>query len=110
AAVLLGVYSVARLNDRTKLFRRVPLQDAAPEVLALRARELLAGFGYTDPSAGRAAGYAEDRSAGLSYWYRHSSAPLTNREVAMRPGFHTLPGWVTPTQPPTTVPGMATLA
>src|SRR5205085_10042119 len=60
AAVLLGVSGVAWLNDRTKLFRRVPLQDATPEVLAHRARELLAGFGYADPPAGRAAGYAED--------------------------------------------------
>jgi serine/threonine-protein kinase len=110
AAVLLGAYGVAQLNDRTKLFRQVPLQDAPPEVLAQRARDLLAGFGYTDPPAGRAGGYAEDRPAALYFWYRHSPAPLTNREIAFVPGFRGLPGWVTPTEPPTTVPGMATLA
>src|SRR5439155_17328438 len=74
--------------------------------------------GYTDPPAGRAAGYAEarpagpaaDRPAALYFWYRQSLAPLTNREIAFRPGFYSLPGWVTPTEPPTTVPGMTTLA
>jgi len=60
AAVLLGIWAVAKLNDRTRLFRVVPLADASPEVLTHSAREVLETLGYPDPPAGRAAGYARD--------------------------------------------------
>jgi serine/threonine-protein kinase len=100
AAVVLGVCVVARLNDSAKLFRQVPLREATPEVQAHRARELLTSFGYSEPPAGGAAGYAEDHrlmksvqrpdatptagpgSAGngpaaMYFWYRQSPDALT---------------------------------
>lgn len=125
-AVLLGVFGVARLNDLTRLFRQVPLADAAPEVLAHRARELVREFGYVELPKGSALGYAEDRPLTQSpkqdgpagsihgptiyFWYRQSPLPLTNTAVIFVPGFVLLPGWVKPAEPPLTVPGMATVA
>jgi serine/threonine-protein kinase len=142
AAVLLGMWAVARLNDRTRLFRLMPLAEASPEVLSHRAHEILQILDYPDPPAGRAAGYAEDgrvlqasapsgpaggpragadpspgwealtagRPSALFFWYRQGPAPLTNRQVSFVAGFRVLPGCVTPSEPPLTVPGMVTVA
>jgi hypothetical protein len=57
------MWAFAKLNDRTRVFRLMPLAEAPPEVLTHRAREVLESLGYPDPPVGRAAGYAEDRRA-----------------------------------------------
>ena len=132
-AIVFGIYGVARLNDSSKLFRLVPLRKARPEDLADRARELIQRLGYAETPAGSAGGYLEDRQAldrlrrdadwparreGLAggrpavlfFWYRQGPEPLVNRSVWFVPGFLKLPGWVTPTDPPMTEPGMTAIA
>ena len=125
AALFLGIFVFAKLNDRTKLFRQVPLADAVPETLTLRAKQIAHSFGYADPPEGRASGYGEDRGLKQSpeqespagpkrrptmyFWCRQSPLPLTNTAVVFAPGFVILPGWVKSMEPPMTVPGMTSL-
>src|SRR5439155_25986909 len=73
AAALLGIAAVAALNDRTKLFRQVPLHDR-PEVLAHQAREVIQRLGYTDLPADSASGFAEDLGV-LAYLQGRDASP-----------------------------------
>jgi predicted Ser/Thr protein kinase len=123
-ALILGIFGVAWLNGRAKLFKRAPLADAIPETLALRAKQIAKNFGYGDTPEGQAQGYAEDRdqklmpgkespdglipSPSMYFWYRQSPLPLTNSSTVFFPGFIALPGWVKPIEPPMTVAGMTT--
>ena len=129
-AILLGVYGVAKLNDSSNLFTQVPLRKARPSDMADKARELIKQFGYTDPPIGTAWGFQEDRivldrmgsaverkansialtdfaSPPLFFWYRQSTKHLVKTTGSALPGFFQFPGWVTPTDPPMTEPGMA---
>jgi Protein kinase domain len=131
AAALLGVAAVAALNDRTKLFRRVPLHHR-PEVLAHTARELIQRLGHTDPPADTASGFGEDlgvlaylqrrdasptrwdplasgQPAAMDFWYRQSPRRLLQRLSPANPLVHNMPGLVTPTEPPPDIPGMVTV-
>ncbi|MBX9584395.1 MAG: serine/threonine protein kinase [Gemmataceae bacterium] len=120
AAVLIGIGAVAILNERVRLFSRVPFAHP-PAELAFQARQLIGRFGYSDPPADTAWGIQDDveyldrlfhaapgesrwltlaygRPAGTFFWYRQSQGPLTA----------TRPGPITPADPPLITPGMAT--
>ena len=80
AGVLVGLALL--LSPRVSMFNRTPL-DKPPEVLADRAEQLRASFGYTDPVADRAVGFnyagdyltwARKQGAGASKWEVLASA------------------------------------
>jgi serine/threonine-protein kinase len=106
-AVLLGMWLLAALADRTMLFRRVPLTEP-PDAMARQAQRLLADLGYpdkpadvayhyrvdgdylthtlrTDPSPGRWDSLGTGRPAALYFYYRQSTAPLVPTLVPSRP-------------------------
>jgi serine/threonine-protein kinase len=128
AGVLAGLAAFALLADRTKMFRQVPLHTP-PEALVIKARELLARLGHTDPPADSAWMFARDveyvehqrrqppsperwqslatgRPAAMYFWYRQSPRLLV---VNSRLNFRWPFGAVTPDDPPPTVSGMATV-
>jgi hypothetical protein len=80
AATLLGIAAVTVLNDRTKLFRRVPLPHS-PDVLAHMARELIRRLGCSDPPADSASGFGEDLSV-LAYLQRRDASPARSDPLA----------------------------
>jgi serine/threonine-protein kinase len=108
AIFLVGLIVNAYLESRTSLFRYVNL-DKPPQVLAERAREIVADFGYTEPPVDSAYGFdrsedyvehirEEDKSpdrwnalsAGqppvLTFWYRQSPRHLISDRPAVRVG------------------------
>ena len=121
--VLAGLSAAVFLSGRTQLTSLVPL-DKPPAVLEARARELIAGLGYTGVSAYTSSGFMEapyvfwirdhDRSptrwqglrsgtpAGLLFWFRQSPRPLAPTSVDRA-------GKVAPHEPPAVLPGMATV-
>ena len=119
AGVGLALAGIVVASGGTRLHRLVPL-DKPPAVLAERAGEIAAGFGY-GPAADRAYGFAyddayvlhEDRAVGaarwdrfaagqplaIHFWYRQSPRPLETLRL----------GPVTERDPPLEVAGMATV-
>jgi serine/threonine-protein kinase len=131
AATLLGIVAVGFLNDKTKLFRRVPLHDR-PEVFAHQARDMLQRLGYRERPADSAQGFDHDfmvleylrkrdasparwdalatgQPAAIYFWYRQSPDNLTQGLSPASPFINVIPGVVTPTEPPLDVPGMVSL-
>ncbi len=129
ALVVAGIALMAVLNDRAAVFRRVPLPEP-PEELARRARRLLTELGYSDrpadsawhfrvavdyldhvnrndPSPDRWEGLGSGRPAALYLFYRESPGPL---ELGLAPDeYFGLTGLVSPSNPPPTRPGMASV-
>ena len=122
AAIVLGVFAVAVLADRTSFLARIPM-DKSADTLEDRARETLAKLGYPDRQADTARGFLvlqdylsyvlrTDRSAtrwnslsnpfipSLRFWYRTSPRPLETLGSEWRPTFG---------DPPMTVSNMASV-
>jgi serine/threonine-protein kinase len=131
AVVLAGALGIlvlnAFLNDRAALFRQVP-QDLSPRELDLRARQITQRLGYVDPPVDRASGIlsderllqwlqdhdaTQDRWAGIGrgwppvmyFWRRQAPAALSQRLTSNDATGWTMPGWVTPDEPPLREPG-----
>jgi serine/threonine-protein kinase len=126
--IAVGLALIAYLNDFSALFRLVPPSEP-PDELARKARQLLADVGYpdrpadsecyflvdsdylsyvarTDPSPGRWDGLHSGQPAASAFFYRESPEPLAPGLLGDVVGE---PGLVTPTNPPPTRPGMATV-
>jgi serine/threonine-protein kinase len=122
AWIVAGMLLAAALAPAVTIARLVPL-DKPPEVLADRAEQILATFGYEGPRGDTAQGFAvyndyfnwlgaQDRSAArwdrlssgtppaLIYWYRTSPRDLIPRPLALG---------VTPNDPPPNDSGMHTV-
>lgn len=132
AAILVGLIALPFLREHTSLVNRLPMQDS-PEVLRHKARTILRQLNIGDEdSADSAWGMQPDRRgfehwraahqgddwnflatgqpAVLYFWYRQSPAHLTQRESPPDPWtLKNEPGYVTPTRPGHTVPGMASV-
>lgn len=106
-AALTGIIAFAAvgilLSGDAKLYRRVPLEKP-PEELAGKAREILKGFGYSEPPVDTAMGFFEGKEflryitahdnsktrwdnlddGAFAFWYRGSPRPLatTNTDPA----------------------------
>ncbi len=121
AGVLLGIWMLAGLADRTMLFRRVPLTEP-PDVLAHQAQRVLADLGYPEKPADSVYYYQADgnyllhtthhdasprrwdtvatgRPAALFFFYRQSMNPLVPTYPS--PGL-----MLNPENPSPTSPGM----
>jgi serine/threonine-protein kinase len=120
AGTIAGIVMLAFIVQRTDLLAKIPF-DNSPEVLAGKAREILAQLGYTDRGASTAYGFqyrfdpirylirsgagslperlAKGRPATMRFWYRSSPVSLAPHETldVIR---------VTPDDPPNQVPGM----
>jgi serine/threonine-protein kinase len=117
----------AALNDRAALFRQVP-QDLSPRELDLRARKATQQLGYADPPADRARAIAtndelvqllseRDRGSGrwagidrgwpavMYFWHRQGPDLLTQRLTPADATGWSMPGRVTPRDPPLREPG-----
>jgi hypothetical protein len=128
-ASVLSIVLIALLADRTMLFRQVPLTEP-PEIMARKARSLLADLGYPDPprdsayyyyynqdyldyvsrtdaSPSRWDGLAAGRPAAMFFFYRQSPEHLVLGLDHRNDAF--LDGAVTPTNPPPVVSGMASV-
>ena len=68
-----GVAAAAALHTKVDLFGSLPA-DKSPELLRERARDLVRGFGYTDPPVGSNSGFGGDSSY-LDYVERHDPSP-----------------------------------
>ncbi len=122
AVVILGLALVAVLHQQNELIMKIPF-DQPPEVLAAKAREILAQAGYPERPASEAFGFdyrldplrylarlpgspwprlAKGRPAVMRFWYRSSPAPLAPHEIndVIR---------VRQNDPPDDVPGMRTV-
>lgn len=102
AGVLLGLLAIFLVSGKTMAFRQVPLPNS-PEILADRARSLLASLGYPDPPLERAYGfevqggyYEAVRASGrlapppagpplYLFWYRQSPERLERSGLAVQP-------------------------
>jgi serine/threonine-protein kinase len=120
AGALLGMALAAVLADRSSWYRSLPL-DRPPEVLAQRARDILAGLGYTMPLRGDiAAGFLPSDYVGHLRDIRQTSIPRTaltgNGPPVILYWFRSGPGllqstkfWnaggVAPDEPPLIAPG-----
>ncbi len=121
AAIVVGAFVGILSYQKTRLFRRVPLEDP-PEVLANKATEIIQKAGYSDPVVGRAFGFRENEdffryvrendksrtrwdnleTGPVEFWYRQSP-----RELEPERFFNV--GDVTQEDPPPDVSGMATV-
>jgi serine/threonine-protein kinase len=123
SALAVGFALVLLLSGRTQLARLVPL-DKPPEVLADRARTILADLGYPDPPGDTMQGFSAEprylqhvvvhdrsmqrwtqlaagRPPAIRYWYRQSPDVLLSYDrAAPSPTFY---------DPPTIEPGMITM-
>jgi hypothetical protein len=125
AAILIGCFATAAMAIRTSALERIQ-PELPPEVLAQRAKDLVASAGYNARPADNADGFywylelvrhvgEKDKPrprwdeilartpSVLRYWYRQSDAPLIATE------FHSdllIPGEVTATDPPQIISGM----
>jgi serine/threonine-protein kinase len=119
--VLLSTIAFAWLADRFALYRKIPV-PTPPEEMARKARALLAEMGYPDAPADAVGWYEVDldwlqaeaardplwyqsltpRDPGIVFVYRESPAALNTTMLS-------LGGFVTATNPPLVVPGMAGL-
>jgi serine/threonine-protein kinase len=132
AGLLVGMFVIAKLNDLTCLFRRVPFTES-PDALAYEARQVIQRLGhgedlavdYTygfaeapgvltylkkrDATATRWDPLASGQPAAMYFWYRQSPRQLTQRLSPADPLLFSMPGRVTPTEPPHHVPGMVTI-
>ncbi|QDU35984.1 Serine/threonine-protein kinase PrkC [Maioricimonas rarisocia] len=124
-ATVLGLASIAVMNDHFQLIRQVS-SPLSPVVLAARARQLVAELGYEAAPRDRSYGYADSweianeqlhlgvaagdasenvraRPSAMYFWYRESPQAIVSlTQSAIR-----LPGRVTLHDPPVVVPGMA---
>ena len=101
AVVVVGMALVAALHQQNELIMKIPF-DQPPEVLAGKAREILAQIGYPERPVSQAFGFdyrlnplrylarlpgspwprlAIGRPAVMRFWYRSSPAPLAPHEV-----------------------------
>ena len=101
AAVIIGLAVVAFFHQQSELITKVPFEQP-PEVLAAKAREILAAAGYSERPAAEAFGFdyrlaplrylvrlpgrpgprlAKGRPAVMRFWYRSSPAPLAPHEI-----------------------------
>ncbi len=99
--VVIGLALVAFLHQQSELLMRIPF-DQPPEVLAAKAREILAQAGYADRPVSQAFGFdyrlepllylarrpqspwaqlAKGRPAVMQLWYRSSPGPLAPHEI-----------------------------
>lgn len=129
ATILCGIFAIALLNDQVKLFRRVPLGQHAPEILAYKAGEIVRHFGYTDRPADSAHGFSEDQSllkflkdhdasplrweglatgepAAMYFWYRQSPQRLHSTLIRVKRYPSGVPGWISLSEPAPVIPGM----
>ena len=125
AVVVLGLASLLWGADRYRLHNLVPLENP-PEVLTVRAREILRQFGYTEPYADEAYGFAVDsgyigyirdhdktpnrwkalasgQPASIFFWYRRSPGEMRKLDSSDSLGSADL----SPSDPPMNVSGMA---
>ena len=102
AAVILGIGAVAWVSQRTNFVNSVPM-EFAPDVLAVKARDIAAGLGYTERPVDRAYGWFRDvgyanyaatqpdaaqrlaqlgtnRPPALIFWYREAPRYLVGEE------------------------------
>jgi hypothetical protein len=126
-AALGTILLAAALNDRAALFRRVP-QDLSPRELEVRARKITQQLGYTDLPTDRARAIAtndeliqllreRDRGPGrwagidrgwpaaMYFWQRQGPDLLTQRLTPADATGWSMPGRVTPRDPPLREPG-----
>lgn len=122
--VIFGLAMLLMLGKRTKLISYLPFKDT-PEVLAARAREMVQGFGYTDPPVDTGYGFqlnddylhdieARDKStsrwevlrndepAAENFWYRQSPRLLRPFE----PSSNLIWGLIDQNNPPRIITGM----
>jgi serine/threonine-protein kinase len=123
AAIAVLTIVVVLLSGRTQLEHLVPL-DKSPEVLAERAKTLVASLGYADPAADTAWGFHADtlfldyvlehdrspgrwdrlavgRPAAIRFWYRQGSPNLLPaQDLALETTFY---------DPPRNDPGMVSV-
>jgi predicted Ser/Thr protein kinase len=125
-AVLLGLAVGTYMSIRFSGIERMHLEQT-PEVLAQKAREILARVGYTDKPVDRAFGFDYDsnlqdavekeknpnweevltgRPCVLQFWYRQSPDLFSPSDYH---DFVLIPGIVTEESPPTTLSGMVNI-
>jgi serine/threonine-protein kinase len=128
-AVFGGMLLIAFLNNQTMLIRRVPSQQS-PELLADKARQIIQRLGYGDVSSVDSAwgladnleaiAYLKNRDAsparwdalstgqpaGIYFWYRQSPRRLVQPQARTSGFVFSLPGLITPSEPPLSVPSM----
>ena len=102
ASVIIGLALVAFLHGRAELITKIPF-DQPPEVLAAKARDILAQLGYAERPVSEAYGFdyrlgalryllrlagspsarlAKGRPALMPFWYRSSQVPLAPHEMS----------------------------
>lgn len=77
AAVILGIGAVAWTQQRTIFVNQVPM-EFAPDILAVKARDIAAGLGYTERPVDRAYGWFRD----LGYINYANTQPDAERRLA----------------------------
>jgi hypothetical protein len=73
ASALIGLAAVCGLSDKVSITALVPLPNP-PDVLAVKARELVQQFGYTAPPLDSASGFSQDDNY-LRYIEQHDKTP-----------------------------------
>jgi serine/threonine protein kinase len=122
--VLAAVLAVFAISSRVKLISMLPLRDS-PEVLASKAHDMIARFGYTDPASDSASFFTlsntylryiqetqktptrwnvlrDDEPSAIRFWYRESPRLLT----PSTPVDNLIYGRVTTEQPAMNISGM----